>query len=382
MGSHPRMGSHLRMGSHHSQGNGRLIDLQLFGGEKTEPATPRKREESRKKGQVAKSGEVGTAALVLAGFVILRIFGPMIFWRAGDIITHVLSNMQSYDGTPSATYSMFIELLWEMVLLLIPIMGGLFLIAFVSQAIQVGLRVTLESVQPKFSRVNPLEGVKRIFSKRALVEFAKSLLKISVVGFLAYREIRASLDWLPGLIQMDILHGLVLVTESIFRTAAMIGGALFVVAVLDYLYQRWEFEQSIKMSKQEIKDEYKQAEGDPQIRSKIRQRQRQMASQRMMADVPKADVVITNPTHYAVALRYQMGEMHAPRVVAKGVGSVALRIRDVAEENRITLVENPPLARGLYNSTEIGQEIPADLYPAVAEVLAYVYRLRQKRKTR
>ncbi len=355
------------------------INLQLFAGEKTESATPRKREESRKKGQVAKSGEVGTAALVLAGFLALRVFGPGMFWGTGQLLTHFLGTMAEFDGSLDMVYAMFLVIVRDVALLLLPLLGAVFLVALISQAIQVGLRVTLESVQPKFSRVNPLEGFKRIFSKRALVEFGKSLIKIFIVGYLAFLQVRSSLNWLPGLIQMDIQHGMILIGQSIVTLATIIGGALFVVAVLDYLYQRWEFEQSIKMSKQEVKDEYKQSEGDPQIRSKIRQRQRQMASQRMMADVPSADVVITNPTHYAVAIRYEMGAMSAPVVVAKGVGSIALKIREAAEEHRITLVENPPLARGLFKGTEVGQEIPADLYPAVAEVLAFVYRLRKKR---
>ncbi len=358
-----------------------VMDLQLFAGEKTEPATPRKREESRKKGQVAKSGEVGTAALILAGFLALRLLGPNIFYRIGQLMTHFLGTMADFDGSPDMVYAMFLLALSEAGLILLPFLAAVLLVALGSQAIQVGLRVTLESVQPKFSRVNPLEGFNRIFSKRALVEFAKSLIKIAIVGYLAFRQIRDSLHWLPGLIQMDTTQGLTLVGQGITQLASLIGGALFVVAVLDYLYQRWEFEQSIKMSKQEIKDEHKQAEGDPQIRSKMRQRQRQLASQQMMSAIPTADVVITNPTHYAVAIRYTMGEMRAPLVVAKGAGSIALRIRQLAAEHKVALVENPPLARGLFRNAEVGHEIPPELYAAVAEVLAFVYRLRKKRQS-
>lgn len=360
----------------------KVIDLQLFAGEKTETATPRKREEARKKGQVAKSGEIGTAALILAGFYTLSLLGATSINRLGSLMRHLLSSAFEFDGTPEAAYALLLVVLREAALLLLPIFGVLLLISLMSQGFQVGLMLTWETLTPKFSRVNPLEGFKRIFSKRALVEFAKSLFKISIIGYLAYRQVANSLPWLPGLMHMELIDGLELIANNIIALAGWIGIALLIIAVSDYLYQRWEFEQSIKMTKQEVKDEYKQTEGDPQIRSKIRQKQRQMAQQRMMEAVPQADVVITNPTHYAIAIKYEMGEMSAPLVVAKGVGEVALRIKNLAKENRIPTVENPTLARTLYSTTEIGQEIPPDLYPAVAEVLAFVYRLRKgNRKT-
>ncbi len=358
------------------------MELQLFAGEKTEPATPRKREESRRKGQVAKSGEVGTAALILAGFITLRFLGPFLFQRVGGLAAHCLGALGQFDGTTESVYALFLTIVLEGALILLPLLAAVFVTAAISQAVQVGLRVTLESVQPKFSRVNPFEGVKRIFSKRAVVEFAKSLTKIALVAYLAFWRVSGDLDWLPGLIQMDIQHAIALIGQSITSLAIIVGGALFIVAILDYLYQRYEFEQSIKMSKQEVKDEYKQSEGDPQIRSHIRQKQRQMAAQRMMQDVPQADVVITNPTHYAVAVQYVMGEMHAPKVVAKGVGTIALKIKETAAENHVATVENAPLAQALYKSVDIGQEIPPDLYPAVAEVLAFVYRLKNRRRAR
>ncbi len=354
------------------------FNLQLFSGEKTEPATPRKREEARKKGQVAKSGDIASAALVLTGFYTVSFLGVASFYRMGNLVQHFLSMAHEWDGGPDSAYAMFLHLLTEGIMVLLPFFGVVFLVALVSQAAQVGIMFTWETLMPKFSRINPLEGFKRIFSKRALIEFAKSLAKVSIIGYLAYRQVSNAISFLPGLIRMDPLQGLSLVGRIILNLATWIGILLFIIAILDYLYQRWEFEQSIKMSKQDIKDEYKQSEGDPLIRSKIRQKQRELASQRMMESVPGADVVITNPTHYAVAITYTFGEMNAPVVVAKGVGSIALRIRELAKEHGVTIVENPMVAQTLYKTTEIGQEIPDSLYPAVAEILAFVYRLKRK----
>lgn len=354
------------------------MDLQRFAGEKTEPATPRKREEARKKGQVAKSSEVGTAAMVLAGFAGLRVFGPTMFSRANDLVQHFLTTPQQWDGSTEGAHALYIMVFSEGTLILLPIMGVLLATALLSQGIQVGLRTTWESLQPKFSRVNPLEGVKRVFSKRALVEFAKSLGKIAIIGYLAYREVVASLHYLPQLGHMDTLQALTLVGGSIFSLVTFIGLALLIIAGLDYFYQRYEFETSIKMSKQDIKDEMKQSEGDPMLRSKIRQKQREMSSHRMMEDVPTADVVITNPTHFAVALRYEPASMSAPEVVAKGAGFVALKIKELGREHGVAVVENPHLARALYKAADIGHEVPEELYPAVAEVLAFVYRIRRK----
>lgn len=354
------------------------LNLQLFAGEKTEPATPRKREEVREKGQVAKSGEVGTAVLVIAGFWAIKSFGTYIFTRTGLLLTSILTDLTVWDGSVDSLMNLFLLILQETLLILLPIFAVLITAAIISQALQVGLLLNWSLLQPKVSRLNPLEGFKRIFSKRAFVEFAKSVFKILIIGGMVYREVKKSLIWLPKLPQLNTVNAFILISQTIFSLAFKIGMILLVLAAFDYFYQRWEFEESIKMSKQEIKDEYKQVEGDPQIRARIRQRQRELASRRMMEAIPSADVIITNPTHYAIALLYEAEEMTAPQVVAKGAGSTALRIRDVAKEHNIPTVENPPLAQTLYKTVEIGQQIPADLYPAVAEVLAFVYRLRRR----
>lgn len=354
------------------------LNLQLFAGEKTEPATPRRREEARKKGQVAKSGEVGTALMVLSGVLLLKALGPYMGRHLAEVVHYYLANLAEWQGDLPGLGSLFLVALAKLGLAVAPLFLGFVVIAFLGQVMQVGFMASSEALQPKFSRINPIEGFKRIFSKRAFVEFLKSVAKVTLVGYLVYGQIRGNLEWLPQLGLLYLKGSINLIIDSIYRMGLQVGLFLLLIAAADYWWQRREFEQSIRMSKEEIKEEYKQLEGDPLIRSKIRQRQRQMAQQRMMQAIPTADVIITNPTHYAVAIKYTPGEMAAPKVVAKGQGLIAQRIKEEAKKHRITTVENVELARALYDSTEIGQEIPAHLYPAVAEVLAFVYRLRRK----
>lgn len=354
------------------------INLQLFAGEKTEPATPRRREEARKKGQVAKSGEVGVAVMVLVGFLLIDALRPFLLQRTQSFMGHFLSSAHEWDGTISGLQNIFIKALLEGGITVLPILAALFIFAFASQALQVGFVVTGESIIPKFSRINPIEGFKRIFSKRAIIEFLKSVFKILIVGYLVYKQLKAASVWVVGLGLTELQQAFHLVGNTVVSMATRVGIFLLILAAADYLYQRWEFEQSIMMSKEEIKEELRQTEGDPLVRSKIRQRQRQMAASRMMAAVPTADVVVTNPTHYAVALRYDPANMQAPQVVAKGMGHVAAKIKEIAAEHGITILAKPELARALYKTTEVGQEIPPDLYPAVAELLAFVYRLRNR----
>lgn len=354
------------------------FNLQLFAGEKTEPATPRRREEARKKGQVAKSAEVSTAVMVLTGFILIRALGPFMWQHLSETVSHFLGNLAEWEGDLPGLGSMFLLALLKLGLIVGPILLVFLIASVLSQVIQVGFMATSEVLMPKFSRINPLEGFKRIFSKRALVEFLKSAAKVAMVGYLVYSQMRGNLEWLRNVGLVDLVQSRTLIFDSIYRLGLQVGLFLLVLAAADYWWQRREFETSIRMSKEEIKEEYKQMEGDPLIRSRIRQRQRQMAQQRMMQAVPTADVIVTNPTHFAVAIKYTPGEMAAPQVVAKGRGFIAQRIKEEGQKHRITTVQNPELARALYDSTEVGQEIPAHLYPAVAEVLAFVYRLRRK----
>lgn len=354
------------------------IDLQLFAEEKTETATPRKREEVRKKGQVAKSGEIGTALLLIAGFYSIKAFSAYGMTRISYIITWFLENANHWDGSSESVFNLLLFIVRESVNVLVPIFGVLIAVAVISQIVQVGFMFNMTLLLPNFNRINPFEGFKRIFSKRAMLEFAKSVLKIVIVGGTVYFHVKAQIPWLARLSHMELAHSAELIKNSIYEIALYIGTTLLMLALFDYLFQRWEFEQNIKMTRQEVLEELKQTEGDPQVRSRIRQKQREMAARRMMAAIPTADVIITNPTHYAIALVYKADTMAAPEVVAKGVGHIALRIKDIANEHLIPTVENPPLAKALYKSVEIGQQIPADLYPAVAEVLAFVYRLKRR----
>ncbi len=357
------------------------LDLQLFAeGEKTEQATPRRRDEARKKGQVAKTMELGTGVTLLGVFLLLRNLGGFFVSTVTEMMQAAFEDWmlvptldaRSLQAMAGAAATVFAQLT-------LPIMGAALVLGAGSQLAQVGFMLIGEGLKPKLNRINPIEGFKRVFSKRAWVELAKAVLKIGIVGYVVYWSVRSQLPVFLGMLHMHPDQAAVLTWQVVSKAGIFVGISLLAIALLDYLYQRFEHEQSLRMSKQEVKEEMKQTEGDPLIRSKIRQRQRQMAMNRMMQEVPKADVIITNPTHIAVALKYDEAAMDAPVVVAMGAGFVAQRIKDIAANNTIPTIENKPLARALFETASIGETIPAQLYQAVAEVLAVVYQLRQKR---
>ena len=354
------------------------VNLQLFAQEKTEPATPKKKADERKKGQVAKSQEIPGAFILFFSFLFLFMFGGYFQDRIYRLFTVSFNEYMLWDVSINNTIIIFGNLLLNGFFLLLPIFLGTVVIAILGNYLQIGFLLTGDPLLLKFSKLNPIAGAKRIFSLRSVVEFLKSLLKFSIVAIICYTTIVAEKDAFLALANLPL--------ESIFGFTARvtlilglkIGGILIVLALFDYMYQKYDYEKNLRMSKQDIKDEYKKSEGDPLIKGKIREKQRRMALQRMMQDVPKADVVITNPTHFAVALRYDPKEMESPVVIAKGQDYIALKIRELANINNITLMENKPLARALYEQVEIGESVPADLFQAVAEVLAYVYRLKRK----
>ncbi|MGG6313533.1 flagellar biosynthesis protein FlhB [Paenibacillus macerans] len=352
------------------------LDLQLFAGEKTEKATPKKRQDARKKGQVAKSQDVSGALILLSGFLCLTAFGGYIKERLIALFADVFYHRLSMNVTKENVMTMFGDYGVQILLLLAPIFLVVVVVAIVASYAQIGFLFTGESLKMKLSKLDPIKGFKNIFSVRSLVEFFKTLFKLIVIGYLVYSTIwgyRGSLSSLGHLPVDDTFHFTAKLTLNL---GIKIAAALIVLAALDYMYQKYEHEKSLKMSKQDIKDEYKKMEGDPIIKGKIRERQRRMALQRMMQEVPKADVIITNPTHFAVALKYDGSQMDAPQVIAKGQDYVALRIREIAKEHGVMTMENKPLARALFQRTEVGETIPADLFQAVAEVLAYVYRIK------
>ncbi|MCL6603075.1 MAG: flagellar biosynthesis protein FlhB [Paenibacillus sp.] len=354
------------------------LDLQLFSGEKTEKATPKKRQEARKKGQVAKSAELSGAVVLLSAVLSLSMFGGFIKERLMSLYTDVFLNRMNMVVTPENVNVLLSDYGLQILILLAPLLGITFIIAIVVNLMQVGFMATGEGITPKFDKINPIKGFKNIFSMRSFVEFLKSIFKLLIISYLVYSTIWAQKGDFASLSHVSLERIFQFTAGMTLKLGIKIGAALMIMAALDYMYQRYEHEKSLKMSKQDIKDEYKKSEGDPLIKGKIRERQRRMAMQRMMQEVPNADVIITNPTHFAVALKYDGSKMEAPQIVAKGQDFVALRIRELAKEHGIMTMENKPLARALFHRAEIGDVVPADLFQAVAEVLAYVYKLKGK----
>ncbi|MCR4434483.1 MAG: flagellar biosynthesis protein FlhB [Clostridiales bacterium] len=359
----------------------RRINLQLFAGDdKTEKATPKKRKDARKKGQVLQSREV-TAALVLVFiFIAVRIFGGNAYKEITAFTKRIFSDYSTVDDmyTVSRLVSLFGDIMGVLVKTIGPIFAIALIMGLAAEYAQVGFLFTVETLGLKLDRINPLNGMKRIFSMRAAVELLKSTIKIAIVGLIAYSYLKNEAVNILNLMSMDLVNIAAYIGITTINVAIRICVALLILGVLDYGYQWFEYEKSLKMTKQEIKEEYKQTEGNPEIKSKIKQKQRQISMRRMLQDVPKADVVITNPTHFAVAVKYDGKAADAPVVLAKGQDFIALRIKEIARENGVEIVENKPLARSLYETVEIGQSIPPDLYQAVAEVLAFVYSLKGK----
>jgi flagellar biosynthetic protein FlhB len=360
-----------------------LVDLQLFAddggtGEKTEQATPRRRQEARRKGQVFKSTDLNAAIIMVAGSVAIYLSYPNIIQSLQDFTSLYLLERTIQDFSIQYTVELLREVLYLLAQLVLPIMATCFLAALLITYLQVGFIFSGEPLTPKLERLNPVQGFQRIFSKRALVELIKSLLKVGVTGWIVYSVIRKYYYIFPRFLDMELMATLQALAQIIFEMAMKVGVFFIVIGVLDYFYQWYEHEKTLKMSKHDVKQEYKEMEGDPTVKSRQRQIQREAAMRRMMAEVPKADVIITNPTHFAVALQYEVNAMDAPVVLAKGQDFMAAKIREIASENGVMIVENPLLARTLYYSVEIGQTVPEELYHAVAEVLAFVYRQKKK----
>lgn len=356
------------------------LNLQLFAGEKTESATPKKRQEARQKGQVAKSNELPGAFILFFTFLAFLMFGGYMKERLFKIISGSINDFMQTDITMGNIMPMFTSLMIEIFLILAPIFLIAVVIAVLGNYMQMGFLLSGDGLKMKFNKINPIEGAKRLFGLRAAVDFLKTLMKLGIVGYIVFSSLMGEKENLLNMASLPLDSLLKYVANLTVMLGIKIGLALVVLAMFDYMYQKYEHEKNLRMSKQDIKDEYKKSEGDPMVKGKIKEKQRRMAMQRMMQDVPKADVVITNPTHFAVAIKYEAGKMEAPKVLAKGTDFVALKIREVAKQNGVVTMENRPLARALYDQVEIGQNIPADLFHAVAEVLAYVYRLKGKAK--
>ena len=353
------------------------MNLQLFAEEKTEEATPRRRQEVREKGQVPKSSDLNGAVILLV-LVVLLYYLRGYFAREFKVLFvylfHDLGGKWVNDFSDSNLHSLTAYTVLFYFRILAPVFLCAMSVGTIVNLAQVGFLYAPEIIKPKFENINPLSGFKRMFSKRALMELFKALLKVLVIGMAVYITSKNNADSLPGLFFMNVSDSFSLVAEIVFKISKNAVGAYLVIALIDYLFQRHEFKQSIMMTKQEVREEYKQTEGDPQIKSKLKEKQRQLAMHRMMESIPEATVIITNPTHLAVALKYSTADGRAPRVVAKGAGVIAERIKEMAVKYRIPVMEEKQLARFLYQNVDIGKEIPAELYLAVAEILAMLYR--------
>ncbi len=365
-------------------------DLQWFakdgnGGEKTEPATSKKLQDARNEGQVAKSQELNHALGLIALFLTLKIFisyiGKNLFYtfaanynKIPDIIDESIGGMSVHLAAAVISNGMLTILKG-----VAPVFVIGYTVALLSNILQVKWKVTTKPMKPKFSKLNPLNGFKRIFSKDSLFELLKSIAKIGLIIYVAYTAIRDHQDELFLLYDIPLMQVILLVGSIVIDAGLKISLVYLIVGIADWFYQKHKFKEDMKMTKQEVKDEYKNTEGNPEIKGRQRSKMREASQRRMMQELPNADVVITNPTHYAVAIRYDASQYSAPIVVAKGEDYLAMKIREAAKEHQIEIVENKPLARMLYANVDVGEEVPPELYQAVAEVLAFVYNLRDNR---
>ena len=346
--------------------------------EKTEKPTPRRRERARSEGNVAKSAEINSGAILLTGTLVLAMMGKSIFYGLTNFMKTVFTNSNSFSMTPGSFHVSVIKGAEYMGKMLAPYLLAMIVMGIVVNLLQVGFMWTVKPLKPKLNKINPISGFKKFFSMKSVVDLVKNIIKVTVVGLIAYLIIRKEcVNYIP-LMQQEEWQIISMIGGIGFKVAIWCSLAIFVIAFFDWIYQKYEYEKGLKMTKEEIKDEMKSSEGDPKIKGKIKGLQLQAVLTRMMQQVPEADVVITNPVHYAVALKYDEDEMAAPSMVAKGARKLAKRIKEIAEEHGIPIVENPPLARALYQSVEVGQVIPEMFYQAVAEILAYVYRLTNK----
>lgn len=348
------------------------------GQERTEEATPQRRADARKKGQIARSAEIPGAAALMVGALTLRGLGPGIWNALADMLQRNLAAIGRGDLTPNTAVGLVGGAMAGVALAVAPVLLALVGAGLAAGLAQTGLTVAPNALAPKFDRLNPLAGAKRVFSLNAGFELLKMTLRLVILGFIAWNSIQALAGQLVTLGQIGAAGAPAFLGDAVFAVVVRVGGAGLALAGADYAYQRWRYGRDLRMTRQEIREEQRQNEGDPQVKAKIRRMQRQRAKQRMMREVPDATVVIANPTHFAVALKYVAGQTRAPTVVAKGQDYLAQQIKELASKHGIPVIENPPLARAVFAAVPVGREIPATLYRAVAEVLALVYRVKRR----
>jgi flagellar biosynthetic protein FlhB len=350
------------------------------GEERTEEATQQRRDDFRKRGQVAQTRELGSVLVLLSSALVLWLLGRFFLEQISETLTqslgpYLLDAARGGDYVPATLF-----ILKKALLVLAPLLGILFVMSIASTVLQVGLLNNEEAFDFDLQKLNPIEGFKRIFSLRSLVEGLKSILKLILVGSVVAVLVKDQIVQVPAMVNYSINQIMVLVGDMTVRLLGGVGIFMGVIAAADYFFNWWQLEKQMMMTKQEVKEEHKSREGDPMIKARIRRIQREMANKRMMADVPKADVVVTNPTHIACALRYDPVTMAAPVLIAKGADKVAEKIKEIAREHNVPVMENKPLARTIFKTMKIGQVIPRELFAAVAQVLSYVYKLKRKFK--
>lgn len=346
--------------------------------EKSEKATPKRRSDERKKGNIFQSKDAVSVVVLLASFYALQFYFPSILNSLNRLISMSFDQIVQLKSLKVENMqTMYIQVTLIFMLITLPIL----LVSMVSNILIVGAQTrfifTSSQIKFKFERIDLIKGFQKLFSLRSIFELLKSIIKITVLVAIVYNTIQPRMNQLVSLFDMEFMQAISFLGSMIMSIVTSVGMFFVFLALADYGYQWFEYEKNIRMSKQDIKEEYKQMEGDPQIKGKIKERQRMMSQRRMMQNVPKADVIIKNPTHYAIAVKYEMGKQRAPIILAKGMDSIALKILEIAKKNDIPSIENKPLARGLYESVEINQEIPEKYYHAVAEVLAFVYQLKK-----
>lgn len=367
-------------------------DLQFFakdgpGGEKTEEPTSKKISDARKEGQVARSQELGNAVGLISIFLILKMFGTSMGKSFVNIFQHVYSVIPDFTKMISGEIPMldYTQLLSGIFLQMIVIMLPVFIIAVAAgvavNILQVQWHPTTKPLQPKLDKLNPANGFKRLFSKEKLIELLKAVVKVLLIFYVVWSYMKGKEGMLLLLYDYPVTEAVALTCQTVVDLGLRISWLYLILGLADFLYQKWKFRQDMMMTKQEVKDEWKNSEGDPQVKQKIRQKMMDVSRSRMMKAVPKADVVITNPTHFAVALMYDTNTAAAPIVVAKGQDFLAQKIKEAARESHVEIVENRPLARMLYYNVDLGAMIPPELYQSVAEVLAFVYNLKKKNGT-
>lgn len=348
-------------------------------GEKTEQATPKRKEDERKKGNIFQSTEVVTVFTLIATFYGFSFLAPLIFSTIQKSITDFIMMMGTItELNEEVLTEIFVQSVITFAIAALPLLLIGAAAAIIFAGAQTRFLITFKLVNFKANRISPLAGFKKMFSMRGVVELIKSIIKIVILGVICYNKIMEYMPTMPNLMDMSLQQGATIIGQVIMAIINGVVPIFIFVALADYIFQWWQYEKNLKMSKQEIKEEYKQTEGDPQIKGKIRDKQQQAARNRMMQAVPTADVVIRNPTHFAVAIKYDPKSTLAPIVVAKGMDLVALRIVAIAEENDVATIENVPLAHGLYDAVDIGMQIPEEFYKSVAEVIAFVYNLKHK----